>query len=88
MGSLAQQAAVEWAAGAGEGALPTAGRGAAADALAARGEDHAAAVGRWGRGDGAAQALRGGLHAALAAGGSFRAGVRLAMRAGGDSCSR
>ncbi|KAK9844004.1 hypothetical protein WJX81_001682 [Elliptochloris bilobata] len=81
------QAAVEWAARA--DALPPAGRAAAADALAAHAAvDHTEAVAGWGRGDGASEALRGGLHAALAAGGSFRAGVRAGICAGGDSCSR
>ena len=80
------QAATEWAAGA--GVLPPAGCAAAADALTLQGWNHTDAVGRWGRGDNAGAVLRGGLHAALAAGGSFRAGVRLCIRAGGDSCSR
>lgn len=77
---------MEWAAHA--GAVPHAGRAAAADALDLQAANHTEAVGGWGRGDGAGQALRGGLHAALAAGGSFRAGVRAGIRAGGDSCSR
>ena len=81
-----RQAATEWAAGA--GVLPPAGRAAAADALMLQGLNHTDAVGRWGRGDDAGAVLRGGLHAALAAGGSFRAGVRLCIRAGGESCSR
>ena len=80
------QAAVEWAAHA--GALPPAGRAAAADALALQAANHTEAVAAWGRGAGAGQALRGGLHSALAAGGSYRAGVRAGIRAGGDSCSR